>query len=84
MKILLILLPFFLFAQNLIIKYLNLKPYYYQNQIVNLHFKVISPVNDLNFTSANLELNVSNQSPYIYNVNVKFKADTCREFLSDL
>jgi len=75
MKRLLIFLPFFLFAQNLIIKYLNLKPYYYQNQIVNLKFKVISPVADLNFTSINTELNVSKQTPYIYIINSKFKAD---------
>ncbi len=75
MKLLLIFLPFFLFAQNLIIKYLNLKPYYYQNQIINLKFKVISPVNDLNFTSANVDLNISNQTPYIYIVNARFKAN---------
>ncbi len=75
MKFLLIFFPLFLFAQDLIIKYLNLKPYYYQNQIINLKFKVISPVNDLNFTSPNIELNVSNQTPYIYIINARFKAD---------
>ncbi len=75
MRIFLIFFPFLLFADNLIIKYLNLKPYYYQNQIVNLKFKIISPVKDLNFTSPDVELNVSNESPYIYIVNTKFKAD---------
>ncbi len=75
MRLFLILLPLFLFAQNLIIKYVNLKPYYYQNQIINLHIKIISPVKDLNCTSPDIKLNVEHKNPYIYNLTAIFKAD---------
>jgi len=75
MRFLLIFFPFLLFSQNLIIKFINLKPYYYKNQIINLKFKVISPFTDLNFTSLNTEINITKQNPYIFLVNSIFKAD---------
>jgi len=74
MRLFLLLFPLFLFS-NSIIKYLNLKPFYYQNQIAVLKIKVISNENNLSFFSPNLTLEVNKTNPYIYLLNVKFKAD---------
>jgi len=82
MRIFFLFLPLILFANDLIIKYLNLKPFYYQNQIINLKIKVISPINDLNISSTNnIELNITNPNPYIYVLNTKFKADSSPKYI---
>ena len=76
MRILFILIPFFVFASDFIIKYQNLKPYYYKNQIVNLNIKVISPYPNVMFlNSSNTQINISQITPYIYELNTTFKAD---------
>jgi len=74
MRLIFLLFPLFLFS-NSIVKYLNLKPFYYQNQIVILKIKVISNENNLSFFSPNLNIEVNKTNPYIYLLNVKFKAD---------
>ena len=74
MRILFLFLPLLLIASDFIIKYQNLKPFYYKNQIVNLKFKVISSESNLTFFS-NTELNITKINPYIYELNTKFKAD---------
>jgi len=82
MRFLLFFLPLFLLSESLIIKYLNLKPFYYENQIINLNIKIISPVKNLNITSTyNIKLNISNKNPYIYLLNLKFKANNNPKFL---
>ena len=81
MRIFFLFIPFILFANDLIIKYLNLKPFYYQNQIINLKIKIISPVNDLNISGTNAKLNITNQNPYIYIINTKFKADNFPKYI---
>jgi len=74
MRIIFILIPLFLLSNDLIIKYLNLKPFYYQNQIINLKLKIISPFSDLNITSTNnLKIKVSNENPFIYIIDSHFK-----------
>ncbi len=76
MRLFFLLIPFFLFASDLIIKYENLKPFYYKNQIVNLKFKILSPKPNLMFLNdSNIELNITQINPYIYQLNAKFKAD---------
>jgi len=74
MRLIFLLFPLFLFS-NSIVKYLNLKPFYYQNQIAVLKIKVISNENNLSFFSPNLNIEVNKTNPYIYLLNVKFKAD---------
>ena len=74
MRIIFLLIPLFLLSNDLIIKYLNLKPFYYQNQIINLKLKIISPFSDLNITSTNnLKIKVSNENPFIYIIDSHFK-----------
>jgi len=74
-KIFFLFIPILIFAQNnLIINYLNLKKSYYQNQIVNLKIKILSPTNKLQIINLdNLEINLSKPNPYIYNLNVTFQ-----------
>jgi len=74
MRLIFLFFPLFLFS-NSIIKYLNLKPFYYENQIALLKIKVISNENNLSFFSPNLNIEVNKTNPYIYLLNVKFKAD---------
>ena len=74
MRIIFLLIPLFLLSNDLIIKYLNLKPFYYQNQIIDLKIKIISPFNDLNITSTNnVQIKISNKNPFIYIINSRFK-----------
>ncbi len=74
--IFLLIIPFFLFASDFIIKYENLKPFYYKNQIVNLKFKLISPKPNLIFiNNSDVDLNITKINPYIYELTTKFKAD---------
>jgi len=74
MRLIILFFPLFLFS-NSIIKYLNLKHFYYENQIAVLKIKVISNENNLSFFSPNLNIEVNKTTPYIYLLNVKFKAD---------
>jgi len=74
MRLFFLLFPLLLFS-NSIIKYLNLKPFYYENQIAVLKIKVISNENNLSFFSPNLNVEVNKTNPYIYLLNIKFKAD---------
>ena len=67
----------FSFSANLIIQYPNLKKEYYENQIIDLNIKVISP-KETNLTfipPLGGEINVSRENPFVYNVNVKYKND---------
>jgi len=74
MRVILLLIPFFLFAE--IIKYENLKPYYYENQIINLKAKIVLPKpKEIIAIPSNVEVNLSKKNPYIYYINIKFKAD---------
>jgi hypothetical protein len=62
-----------LYANELIIKYQNLKKYYYKNQIINLKLKIITPKEeDINFSFPNGDINVTKKY-FIYNINIKFK-----------
>ena len=74
-KILFFFFPLLIFAQNnLIINYLNLKKNYYQNQIVTLKIKILSPTDKLQIINLdNLDINVTKTNPYIYNLNVTFQ-----------
>jgi hypothetical protein len=75
MRFLIILLPLFLFGE--ILKIDNLKKEYYQNQIVNLNGRIILQ-NDINITaipSKGIELNLTKTNPYVYKIDIKFKAD---------
>ncbi len=74
MRYLIILFPFLLIAE--IIKYENIKPFYYENQSVNFNIKIILPQpKKLTITpSYNVETNLTKINPYIYNLNVKFFA----------
>ncbi len=67
--------PILIFAQNnLIINYLNLKKNYYQNQIINLKIKILSPTDKLQIINLdNLDINITKPNPYIYNLNVTFE-----------
>jgi len=74
MRVILLLMPFFLFAE--IIRYENLKPYYYENQIINLKAKIVLPKpKEIIAIPSNVEVNLSKKNPYIYYINIKFKAD---------
>ncbi|GAB6045058.1 hypothetical protein JCM11957_06560 [Caminibacter profundus] len=74
MRVILLLIPFFLFAE--IIKYENLKPYYYENQIINIKAKIVLPKpKEIIAIPSNVEVNLSKKNPYIYYINIKFKAD---------
>ena len=76
MRLFFLLIPFLLFASDFIIKYENLKPFYYKNQIVNLKFKVVSPKPNLMFLNdSDVDLNITQINPYIYQINARFKAD---------
>ncbi len=69
-------IPLFLFASDIVIKYENLKPFYYKNQIVNLKIKILSAKPNLLFSnSPNIDLNITQINPYIYKLNARFKAD---------
>ena len=69
-------IPLFLFASDFVIKYENLKPFYFKNQIVNLKFKIISAKPNLFFSnSSNIDLNITQINPYIYQLNARFKAN---------
>jgi len=82
MRILIFLIPLFLFASDLIVKYNNLKPFYYKNQIVNLNMKILSPYPNLMFlNSSNIQLNIKQINPYIYEINSTFKADDTNKTL---
>ena len=73
--ILFLIFSFFAFSDNLIIQYLNLKKIYYNNQIINLNIKVITPnENNLTFIKpVNSELNVTKTSPLIYNLQLVYQ-----------
>ena len=76
MRFFIFFIPLFLFASDLIVKYENLKPFYYKNQIINLNIKVLSPYPNLMFlSSSNVKLNITSTNPYIYELNTTFKAD---------
>jgi len=82
MRILLFLIPLFIFADDLIIKFTNLKPFYYENQIVNLKLKVISPFNDLNISATqNIVLEVNKINPFIYFIQAKFQVNKENKFI---
>jgi len=82
MRILLFLIPLFIFADDLIIKFTNLKPFYYENQIVNLKLKVISPFNDLNISATkNIVLEINKINPFIYFVQARFQVDKENKFI---
>ena len=81
MRFFFILIPFLLFASDLVIKYENLKPFYYKNQIVNLNFKVLSAKPNLIFIPHNIFLNITTINPYIYEINSTFKADETNKII---
>ena len=82
MRFIFFFIPLLLFSSNLIIKYINLKPFYYKNQIVNLNMKVLSPYPNLMFfSSSNIQLNIKQINPYIYEINTTFKADETNKTL---
>jgi len=67
----------FSFSANLIVQYPNLKKEYYQNQIIDLNIKVITP-KEMNLTfipPLGGEINATRENRFIYNVNVKYKND---------
>ncbi|QCT94506.1 hypothetical protein FE773_04735 [Caminibacter mediatlanticus TB-2] len=68
-------IPFFIFAE--ILKYENIKPYYYPNELVNFNIRVILPTpKKINVTTSyNVETNLTQINPYIYLLNVKFLAN---------
>ena len=72
--LIIILFPFLLIAE--IIKYENIKPFYYKNQSVDFNIKIILPQpKKLTITpSYNVDTNLTKINPYIYNLNVKFFA----------
>ena len=74
-KLFFLFFPLLIFAQNdLIINYLNLKKEYYQNQMLNLKLKIVSPTDKLQIINLdNLDINISKPNPYIYLLNVKFQ-----------
>jgi len=74
-KLLIFLLPFLLFAE--IIKFNNLKPFYYKNQMVLLNGKIIlkNPINIQAIPSYNTEINITKKNPYIYKFNITFQAN---------
>jgi hypothetical protein len=75
MRLILILLPLLLFGE--IIKFNNLQQNYYENQIVNLNGRIVLK-NDINLTaipSNNVEVNLTKTNPYVYQINIRFKAD---------
>ena len=74
-KLFFFLLPILIFAQNnLIINYLNLKKSYYQNQLITLKIKILSPTDKLQIINLdNLDINLTKPNPYIYNLSVTFQ-----------
>ena len=65
----------FSFSANLIIRYPNLKKEYYENQIIDLNIKVITP-KEMNLTfipPLGGEINVTKTNPFVYNINVRYK-----------
>jgi hypothetical protein len=62
-----------IYAENLIIRYPNLKKFYYRNQIINLTIKIVNPNNqELYFYLQQGEINIT-KKPFIYILNIKFK-----------
>ncbi len=65
----------FSFSANLIVQYPNLKKEYYENQIIDLNIKVITP-KEMNLTfipPLGGEVNVTKTNPFVYNINVRYK-----------
>ncbi len=77
MRIVLLIFSSLFFLYGEIIKYQNIKPYYYKNQLVNLKAKIIlsSPKELHAIPSYNVESNLTQKNPYLYNLDIKFKAD---------
>jgi len=75
MRYLILLIASLLFSSDLIIQYLNLKKEYYENQIISLKLKIITP-QDINLTfiqPLESEINVTKPSKFIYIVNLKYR-----------
>jgi len=75
MRYLILLLASLLFSAELIIQYPNLKKEYYQNQIIDLKIKVITP-KEMNLTfipPLESDINVSKINKFIYNVDIRYK-----------
>ena len=78
MRYLIILIASLLFSADLIIQYPNLKKEYYENQIIDLNIKVITPKDaNLTFTPPlGADINVTKENPFVYNIRVKYKNDS--------
>ncbi|ACM93700.1 conserved hypothetical protein [Nautilia profundicola AmH] len=77
MRYLIILIATLLFSADLIIQYPNLKKEYYENQIIDLNIKVITP-KEMNLTVVpplGSEINITKTSPFVYQINLKYKND---------
>ncbi|WP_457564604.1 hypothetical protein [Caminibacter sp.] len=74
-KIIIFLIPFFLFAE--IIKFNNLKNSYFENQIVNLNGRIVlqKEINLTAIPSENMEVNLTKINPYVYKINISFQAN---------
>jgi len=75
--IIILFLVSFAISADIIIKFPNLKNEYYENQIIDLNIKVITP-KEMNLTfipPLGGEINVSRENPFVYNVNIKYKND---------
>jgi len=75
MRYLILFIASLLFSSDLIIQYPNLKKEYYENQIINLKIKIITP-QDVNLTfipPLESEINVTKPGKFIYIVNLKYR-----------
>jgi hypothetical protein len=75
MRYLILLIASLLFASDVIIQFPNLQKEYYENQIIDLKIKVITP-KEMNLTfipPLNSEINVTKENPFVYDVDVKYK-----------
>ena len=75
MRFLALFFSLYLFAADLIIQYPDLKKEYYENQIINLHIKIISPKEtNLSFIPPyGSEINATTSNGLVYDVFIKFK-----------
>jgi len=83
MRYLILLFASLLFSAELIIQFPNLKKEYYQNQIIDLQVKVITP-REMKLTfipPANAHINIKKENRFVYIVDIKYINDNKRKYL---
>jgi hypothetical protein len=76
MRYLILLLPLFLFAIEPIVKFENIKPYYYPKEKVAIKLKIVLPIkeNIKIIPPKKIEYSIYKKSPFVYYMDLNFSA----------